>query len=35
MPYVDIINVKLHMVEEGVAMNEVWRLGWCEAKFKK
>jgi hypothetical protein len=31
MPYADIISLKLHMVEEGVALNEVWRLGWCKA----
>ncbi len=30
VPYVDIISVKLHMVEEGVALNEVWILGWCK-----
>ncbi len=32
VPYADIISVKLHMVEKKVALNEVWRLGWCKAR---
>ncbi len=32
VPYANIINVKLHVVEEGVALNEVWRLEWCKAR---
>ncbi len=32
VPYVDIISVKLHMVEKRVALNAVWRLGWCKAR---
>jgi len=31
VPYANIINVKLHVVE-GVALNEVWRLEWCKAR---
>jgi hypothetical protein len=30
--YIDIINAKLQMVEEGKTLNEVWRFGWCKAR---
>jgi hypothetical protein len=30
VPYAYIISVKLRMVEKGVALNEIWRLGWCK-----
>jgi hypothetical protein len=32
VPYTNIINVKLRMVDEGVALNEVWKLEWCKAR---
>jgi hypothetical protein len=25
------IYMALHMVKDGVTLNEVWEVGWCEA----